>query len=246
MTIDPTELRKERLTHPSEKVKSPQGGSHLLSRLLSISALALGLGLVFFLVRMNEENEIRGKEVSDQVAEIRSMLSLIGERLDESHQSIGSLNADVELVQKRVGLTQNEIKRARAVAEQLRKEQKKDVEVLTSQIIRKADSQEVVALDEKSNVKFQEIGDQITGVQEEVKTSRKELEKTWKELSAIGLRVSEQGRLIATTGDALEELKLRGERDYLEFDARKKKRLTVGSIVIELRKADRKKHSADL
>ena len=195
---------------------------------------------------MNEENEIRGKEVSDQVAKIRSMLSLIGERLDESHQSIGSLNADVELVQKRVGLTQNEIKRARAVAEQLRKEQKKDVEVLTSQIIRKADSQEVVALDEKSNVKFQEIGDQITGVQEEVKTSRKELEKTWKELSAIGLRVSEQGRLIATTGDALEELKLRGERDYLEFDARKKKRLTVGSIVIELRKADRKKHSADL
>jgi uncharacterized small protein (DUF1192 family) len=139
---------------------------------------------------MNEKHDIRGKEVSDQFAEIGSMLSRIGERLDENHQSLSSLNADVALVQKRVGLTQNEIKRARAVAEQLRKEQEKDVESLTNQILRKADSQEVVDLDEKSEVKFQEIDQQITGVQEEVKTSQKELEKTGNRSSTtqIGFR----------------------------------------------------------
>ena len=246
MNIDPAELRTKRLAHPPEKVKLPGRGFRVLFRLLSIGALALGLGLVFFLMKMNEEYEIRGKELSDQLAELRSMLSVIGGRLDEEHQSISALGADVKLVQKRIGLTQNEIKRARAVAEQIRKEQEEDVQALTNQILHKADSQEVVALDEKSEVKFQEIDEQITVVQEEVKTSQEELEKTWKELAAMGLRVSEQGRLIATSGDALEELKRRGEREYLEFDARKKKKLTVGNLVIELRKADRKNHRADL
>ncbi len=252
MKMDPTELMKD-LKNPSEEVKLPRRDSNLLLKFLSIGALVLSLGIIFFLIGMNKEYELRGKNLSDQVAELRGMLSLIGERLDEEHQSISSLNADVELVQQRVGLTQNEIKRARSVAEQLRKEadqlrkeQEKDVLALTNQLLRKADSQEVVTLDKKSEVKFQEIGKQITEVQEKVKTSRNELEKTWKELSAVGLRVSEQGRLIATTGDALEELKQRGERDYLKFDARKKKKLTVGNIVIELRKADRKKHRADL
>ena len=65
-------------------------------------------------------------------------------------------------------------------------------------------------------------------------------------MAAIGLRVSEQGSLIATTGDALDELKRRGEREYIQFDARKKKKITVGDILLELRKADRKKHRANL
>jgi chromosome segregation ATPase len=215
-------------------------------RLLSVAALLLGLGLTFFLIRMNQEYEVREKELGDKLVKLGNVLSAIGEQLDAGRQSITSLTADVELVQKRVGLTQKEIKRARAVAEQLRKEQEKDVELLTDQILRKADSQEVVDLDEKAETKFQEVDQQITKVQERVETGRKEAEKTWKELAALGVALTEQGRLIATTGGALEELKRQGERDYLQFEARKKQKMSVAGITIELRKADRKKHRADL
>ena len=250
MDMDPDDLKRERLKLPSEKEeekkKSRQGGSQLLFKVLSIGALLLGLVLVFFLMRMDQRHEARGQELSDQIDELKAVLSLVSERLDEDRQLISSLTTDVGFVQKRLGLTQNEIRKARAVAETLRKEQEKDVKALSDQILRKADSQQVVELDEKSETQFREVGEQIKGVQEDVKASRQELENTVQELAAIGLRVSEQGSLIATTGDALEELKRRGEREYIQFVARKKKKITVGDILLELRKADRKKHRADL
>ena len=250
MDMDPDDLKRERLKLPSEqeeeKKKSQQGGSQLLFKVLAIGALLLGFGLVFFLMRMDQRHEARSQELSDQIDELQTVLSLVSERLDEDRRLINSLTTDVGLVQKRVGLTQSEIRKARAVAEALRKEQEKDVRALSEQILRKADSRQVVELDEKSETKFQEVGEQIKGVQEDVKASRQELENTVQEMAAIGLRVSEQGSLIATTGDALDELKRRGEREYIQFDARKKKKITVGDILLELRKADRKKHRANL
>ena len=223
-----------------------KGSSDRLFRVLSIVALLWGLGLTLFLVRMDEEYQVRDRELNDKLVKIGAVLGVIGERLDKEHESLGAMATDIGLVQKRVGLTQKEIKRARAVADQLRKEQEKDVQALTHQILRKADSQEVVDLDVKSETKFEEIDQQITGVQDEVKAGREELEKTWKELADVGLRVSEQGRLIATNDGALQELRLRGEREYLEFKAQKKKKVGIAGITLELRKADRKKHRADL
>ena len=74
----------------------------------------------------------------------------------------------------------------------------------------------------------------------------KEIEKTWEELSSFGLHVTEQGSLVATNADALEELRLRGERDYLSFDGGKNQKIDVGGIVLQLRKANHKKHYADV
>jgi len=252
MNIDTRELkdlREESFNHPIEKTRSSPGHSHKQSRfvlVLSAGALLLGLGLIFLLLRMNQQYEVRKKELDTRMAEVTAMVGLIGERLNDNRQRVGSLASDVELVQKRVGLTQSEIKRARALAEEIKREQEQDIRALTDQIVSKADSQRVVDLDEKTGNKFQEIDEQIAGVQKEVQVSRQEVEKTGQEVSAIGLRLTEQGSLIATNGEALEELRRRGERDYLQFNARAKQRITVAGIVIQLRKADYKKHRADL
>ena len=167
MDMDPDDLKRERLKLPSEqeeeKKKSQQGGSQLLFKVLAIGALLLGFGLVFFLMRMDQRHEARSQELSDQIDELQTVLSLVSERLDEDRRLINSLTTDVGLVQKRVGLTQSEIRKARAVAEALRKEQEKDVRALSEQILRKADSRQVVELDEKSETKFQEVGEQIKG-----------------------------------------------------------------------------------
>lgn len=249
MNIDPDELREERLKHPREEAKMPGSaaagpGKGLL--VISVAALLLGLGLTFFLYSLDQKVEIREVELQGQLAQLSTQLVLLGQQLEEGSQQRGVLGTDLETVQQRVGVTQNEIKRARDRAEEIRQDQQEKVDLLNLQLVTKAEAEEVQTLGVKTDTRFDQVDQQISGVQDEVATSREELEKTWQELSSMGLLLTEQGKLIATTGDALQELRERGERDYLPFDARKKQKITVADIVIELRKADYKKHRADL
>jgi hypothetical protein len=54
------------------------------------------------------------------------------------------------------------------------------------------------------------------------------------------------GKIGRTNAEALEELRRRGKRDYLPFDAGKYQKIDAGGIVLQLRKADYKKHYADV
>ncbi len=238
------------LRNPKEEMKSSGDNSRRQSRVvsvISISALLLAVGLTFFLFSQYEKYQARERGLNIQLLQLMKQIRLLEERLDKDGRRIGLLVSNLETVQKRVGVTRDEIRNSRAVAEEIRQEQQQDVQFLTRQLVRKADFQQVKDLGAKADTKFQEVDKQITGVQREVQASRQEFEKTWQELSAMGLRVTEQGKLIATSSEALEELRRRrGERDYLEFDARKKKKLRVAEIIIELRKADYKQHRADL
>ena len=201
--------------------------------------LLLALGLAVLLLSVDKRHEARERELNDQLAQLINHLGLQGEQLEGSSQQIGLLVTDQETVQKRVGVTQNEIEQARSAAKEIREDQQKDVQALNRQLATKADSKQVDA-------KIREVDEQITGVQQEVQASRQELEKTGEELSALGLHVTEQGKLVATNADVLEELRRRGERDYLPFDAGKYQKIDVGAIVLQLRKADYKKHYADV
>ncbi len=238
------------LRNPIKEEKSSGDNPRRQSRVNwvnSISALLLAVGLTFFLFSQYEKYKARERGLNVQLAQLMKQVRLLEERLDKDGRRIGLLVTDLETVQKRVGVTRDEIRRSRAVAEEIRQQQQQDVQLLTRQLVRKADFQQVKDLGATADTKFQEVDKQITGVQREVQASRQEFEKTWQELSAMGLRVTEQGKLIATSSEALEELRRRrGERDYLEFDARKKKKLRVAEIIIELRKADYKQHRADL
>ncbi len=225
---------------------NPRRQSRVLP-VISISALLLAFGLTFFLFSQYEKDKARERGLNVQLAQLMKQIGLLEERLDKDGRRMGLVVTDLETVQKRVGVTQDEIRRSRAVAEEIRQEQQQDVQLLTRQLVRKADFQQVMDLGAKADTKFQEVDKQITGVQREVQASRQELEKTWQEMSAMGLQLTEQGKLIATSSEALDELRRRrGERDYLEFDARKKQKLRVADIIIELRKADYKQHRADL
>ncbi len=201
--------------------------------------LLLALGLAVLLLSVDKRHEARERELNDQLAQLMNQLGLQEEQLEAKSQQIGLLVTDQETVQKRVGVTQNEIEQARSAAKEIREDQQKDVQVLNRQLATKADSKQVDA-------KIREVDEQITGVQQEVQASRQELEKTGEELSALELHVTEQGKLVATNADALEELRRRGERDYLSFDGGKYQKIDVGGIVLQLRKANHKKHYADV
>jgi len=249
---DPASFKKDLLGTPFEDQRSPKNEPSKPSRLplvLSLVAAGLCVVLVFFLVQLNAKLSAREQTLGEQIASLTEMIETVEVDLEDgikaTNAKVNTVSDDIAQVQKTVGLTRNEIARNRNVAQELRQKQEADVENLSQQLTVKADTEVVSSLEQESDTKFQEIDEKIEVVQENVKESRAELEKTYQELVSLGLKVTEQGRLIATTGDGLEELRKKGERDYIQFDLRKKRRSAVAGIGVELRKADTKNSRAD-
>ncbi|MDA2937417.1 hypothetical protein MYX75_04040 [Acidobacteria bacterium AH-259-A15] len=214
--------------------------------ILSIVALALGGVLTYYLGQLSQQQSVYAQAFEDQSAAVNRSLEVIEKRLDGNGGQIASLLSRLEVTMQRVGMTQNDLKRARALAEQLKEEQARNVEALSKEIAQKAGTEQVASLEEEADKKFQGVNEEISGVKEEVKSNERQLTKTLEQLANLGVRVTEQGNVIATTATGLEELRREGERDYVTFDLRKKKRTRVAGIALELRKTDDKKRRADL
>ncbi|HUV13525.1 MAG TPA: hypothetical protein VMY18_07765 [Acidobacteriota bacterium] len=239
-----------RFSGPPKPAKNDSDGtSGRIPLIVAVVALLVALGVGFLALRVSsqvaEGDELLSTQLEEMEAALAGIQMQIAANTENTAQQIAALQSDSEVLQESVGVTQSEIRRARSLAEQVRLEQQAEVVALNSQIEQKADSNQVIALDEKSDGKFQEIDQQITEVQEENKATREEVEKTWKELSALGLQVTQQGQLVATNSEGVDELRRRGERDFFEFSAAKKSQMPVASIQLELRNADTKNHRAD-
>jgi len=119
------------------------------------------------------------------------------------------------------------------------------VKTLSNQIAAKADTQQVQTIKTEADTKFAGVSQDIDQVKEEVRTSKEDLDKAKAELTRLGVVVTDQGGMIATNGVALRELRRRGEREFFTFDIRKKQKMSVAGISLELRKADVKKQFVD-
>ncbi len=145
------------LRNPEQEVKSSGDNSRRQSRVvsvISISALLLAVGLTMFLFSQFEKYQARETGLNIQLLQLMKQIGLLEERLDKDGRRIGLLVSDLETVQKRVGVTRDEIRKSRAVAEEIRQEQQQDVQLLTRQLVRKADFQQVKDLGAKADTKF--------------------------------------------------------------------------------------------
>jgi len=250
---DPASFKKDLLGTPFEEHQVSTKEHVRQSKmpfLLSLMSLALCATLFFLLLQLNSRVTRGQQALDEQIASLTELIETVEQDLEDgvraTHQKISTVSDDIAQVQKTVGLTRSQIENNRAMAQQIRRKQEEDVQKLAREITVKADSQEVSTLEQESDTKFKEIDEKIEIVQEDVEESRAELEKTYQELLEIGLKVTEHGRLIATTSAGVEELRKKGERDYVQFDLPKKRRTAVAGIGVELRKADTKRARADL
>jgi chromosome segregation ATPase len=211
-----------------------------LVTVLSIAALVLGSVLGYFLWQQS----VQAQAFQDQMEVVGQTLELVVRRLDGNGDQLASLQSRQEVTMERVGVTQRDLARAQELAVQLKEEQVRSVAALTEEIALKA--QEVAEFQEEAGQKFEGVDEEISTVKESVSSNQKELTETLAQLTALGVRVTEHGNMIATTSDGLDELIRRGEREYVTFDFRKKRKAQVGDISVELRKADTKRQRADL
>jgi len=158
-----------------------------------------------------------------------------------NEKALASLNSDVKVVGDRLGVTKKELENARSYAQHLKAEQEQSVERLNAQISQKADSQQLSALKEESTTKFGAVNKDVTAVRTDVETTRKEVEGTRRDLVDVKDTLTQQ---IARNRDELQQLRLKGERNFYEFELDKKKKVAlVGDVRILLLDTNDKKKS---
>ena len=199
--------------------------------------------------RIKKSQQARLDKIADQVHLIESAQK-VGESSITSQLS--NLKTELAGTQEAVGSTKAEIKKTTT---QIQAEGQRTKQELTKALATKADTSHVEAQVQaaKSEVdsKFSQVNTEVGGVKSEVsvvktdlETTRRDLEGTQRQLVDVRDTLS---AAVAKNSTELAQLRLKGERDYIEFTIPKMKELVkVEDIRIMLTKTDPKKGKFNL
>jgi len=167
---------------------------------------------------------------------------------DQDETKITQLTSDLDVISQRMGITTQDLQQARKVAEQLREENAQATQRLRRELAAKADSTAVNEFREEATNKLTEVQQdattKIAGVTGDVQGVRTDLNATRDDLANSKKEINS---LIARNSTELNELRRRGERDYIEFDINKTKQFAhVGDVLVQLKKADVKRQKYDV
>ncbi len=177
-------------------------------------------------------------QLSAQLEQVRNQLTRLEARAATLEDDYADLRAQLDVSSEKLGLTRQEIARARDLAAQIKKEQQAAVAQLDTQLETLRSTQET---------RFGSLTGEVSTVRGDMETTRRALADTQMKLERTIGDLGVQSGLIAKNREELEELKRRGERDYFEFDIRKSKEYTrVGSISVRLNKTDTKRQKYTL
>lgn len=174
--------------------------------------------------------------LSRQLEQANNQLARLEARTATLEDNYANLKGQFEVTGERLGLTQQELDRARAVSRQIKEEQQKTLSTLDTEL------DTLRAQQAKQESQVGSLSGEVTTVKGDVEATRRALADTQMKLDrAIG-DLGVQSGLIAKNGGELDELKRRGERSYFEFNLKKLKDYTrVGTISLRLTKTDPKR-----
>jgi chromosome segregation ATPase len=173
-------------------------------------------------------------DLEAEVAKTNQRADLLQKQLEQSNERMADLRGQLEVTSQKLGLTQEELGKARSLAQNIRKEQKASDEQLLTQIGQ---------VKQESEEKIGALSGAVTGAKSDIDATRKDLEATKGRLERTVGDMGVQSGMIARNKEELEELKRRGERNIFEFDLRKSKDAQrVGPVQVTLKKVDTKKY----
>lgn len=155
-------------------------------------------------------------------------------QMDQANSRIADLKGKLDVTSQKLGLTQEELARARSLSQTIRKEQKESDQKLIAQIGQ---------VKQESESRLGQVSTELGGAKTDIETTRKDLESTKGKLERTIGDLGVQSGLIARSREDLDELKRRGERNIFEFDLRKAKSPSrVGPVQLTLEKVDTKRY----
>ncbi len=153
--------------------------------------------------------------------------------LDKTNTRIADVKGQLDVTSQKLGLTQDELARARTLSENVKRDQLRSDKALKEQIGQ---------VEADTSTKIGEVSTEISKTNTDVASTKADLETTKTKLQSTIGDLGVQSGLIARNHDEVEELKRRGERDIFEFDLVKSNASQhVGPIQIQLKKVDTKK-----
>lgn len=170
------------------------------------------------------------KTQEDAAQKSQAMLS----ELDKTNSRIADLKGQLDVMSQKLGLTEDELARARSLAQTARSEQQKsDIQF----------RQAIGAVQADTTTKFGQMSTQLSGTQTDLNATKADLEATKGAMQSIKGDLGVQSGLVARNHDEVEELKRLGQRDIFEFTLNKSSKGPehVGPIQVQLRKTDTKK-----
>jgi len=195
--------------------------------LLFIVAFAL---VGYLLYASYAERQTLQKSLADADKKTQALAA----QLDRTNSRLADLKGQLDVTSQKLGLTGDEVARARSLAQSAKKEQEKSDAALRQQLGQ---------VQADTSTKFGEVATEISGTKSDLAATKSDLEATKGRMqTAIG-DLNVQSGLIARNHDEVEELKRLGQRDIFEFTLGKTKGpQRVGPIQILLRKVDQKKY----
>jgi chromosome segregation ATPase len=193
-----------------------------------LGVLALLVGYVVYAGHKARTN------LEAEVAKTNQRADLLQKQLEQSNERMAALQGQLEVTSQKLGLTQEELGKARSLAQNIRKEQKASDEQILTQIGQ---------VKQESEAKIGALSGEVSGAKSDIEATRKDLEATKGRLERTVGDLGVQSGLIARNKEELEELKRRGERNIFEFDLRKTKNpQRVGPVQVTLKKVDTKRY----
>jgi hypothetical protein len=172
-------------------------------------------------------------EVAAANTKAASQNDLLTKEMQQMDERVAQLRGQLDVTSQKLGLTQDELARARTLAQQIQKQQEDSDTQLAAQIGQ-------VKTDADS--KIGAVSTDLTGAKTDIASTRKDLDDTRSRLSSTVNDLGQQSGLIARTRDDLDALRRLGERNIFEFNlAKSKNPQKVGPIQITLHSVDAKR-----
>ena len=197
------------------------GSPRWLVAVLAVLALLLGW-VAYAQYSARAELTARLDEATDKLARLESRAATL-------EDNYANLKAQSDVTSDKLGLTQQELSRARSLATQIKEDQRRADEQLASQVAQQQNQ-------------LGSLSGEVGAVKGDTVEIKQALEQTQMQLQRTIGDLGVQSGLIAKNGDELNELKRRGERDYFDFDVKKTKQFSrVGPVSVLLNKTDTKR-----
>ena len=210
---------------PGSAPSSGGGMRWLVGLLLALSVV----NLILVLYSRSELKTIAAKQ-SDQ-------LDLLTRRMDNSDSRYAQLRGQFQVTSEKLGMTEQELARAHAVAADIEKKQQQAVQQLNAAIAAKASTDDVNKVQSDANAKIGGLSTDLAGTRKDLDSAKSEF------ANALSGTKGELSGAIARTHDELVALAHKTDRDYFEFNLAKKHReQKVGTITVQLQKTDTKRN----
>jgi hypothetical protein len=194
---------------------------------LLIVVLFLGIGVVLYL-----GNSAR-TDLQNALAASNAKSDVLGKELDQTNSRVAELRGQLDVTSQKLGLTQDELARARTLAQTIQKQQQESDAKLGAQIGQ---------VQQDTNTKIGAVSTDLTGAKTDIASTRKDLDDTKSKLTSTVGDLGVQSGLIARNKEEVDALKRLNERNIYDFNLTKSKTPQhVGPIQLTLRSTDAKK-----